>query len=401
MNLKTGPLLWLDSLPEPPQYPRLEEDISCAVLVIGGGEAGALTSYHLHQAGVDVVLVDRRTIGFGSTSANTGLLQFGNDKPLTSCINTFGEANGVRYYKLCEKAVGDLETLSGQLEIFPDYVRRDSLYYATNAEDVPALQKEYEALKQYGYDVTYLQKADIEQKFSFSKAAAIYARGDAEINPYKLANGLTLTAHKKGMRVYQETEITTHITQDDHLVFFTKDRRQIKAQKAVIATGYETQEIKRNSNALINSSYAIATQPLDDFPGWHNRCLIWETARPYLYIRTTADNRILAGGLDEATNIEAERDAKLLHKKDLLLQEVQQLFPQLPDLRVDYFWSAAFGETHDGYPLIGTQPEFPHCYFPLGYGGNGTVYSTIAAQVLTGLITEGRHPDADMFRFDR
>ena len=43
--------------------------------------------------------------------------------------------------------------------------------------------------------------------------------------------------------------------------------------------------------------------------------LIWETARPYIYMRTTVDNRIIIGGLDEDTNIAQERDSKLIHKK--------------------------------------------------------------------------------------
>lgn len=401
MNLKTGPLNWLDTLPSPPVYPQLTEDIECEVLVIGGGEAGSLAAYHLTESGVDTVIVDRRRIGFGSTSANTGLLQFANDKPLTACINTFGERDGVRFYQLCKEAVDDLERISAQLEISPDYIRRDSLYYASNEFDLPPLQKEFLALKNYGFDVTYLNQQEIGEKFSFSKPGAIYSRGDAEINPYKLANGLVHHAHKKGLRVFQETEIVSHVFHPDHIVFYTKDRRQIRAQKAVFCTGYETQEIKVNPNAVLSSSYAVVTEPVSEFPGWHNRCLIWETARPYLYIRTTADNRIVVGGKDESTIITEERDRMLLNKRDLLLQTVQEMFPEIPNLRADYFWSATFGGTHDGYPLIGTQPEFPNCYFSLGYGGNGTVYSTIGAQIVTDLITKGKSPDADLFRFDR
>ncbi|MNV82668.1 hypothetical protein D3C71_1764180 [compost metagenome] len=41
-----------------------------------------------------------------------------------------------------------------------------------------------------------------------------------------------------------------------------------------------------------------------------------------------------------------------------------------------------FGTTHDGLPLIGPHPLFPRCFFVEGYGGNGTVYSMLAARVL-------------------
>ncbi|RXT06303.1 FAD-binding oxidoreductase [Ammoniphilus sp. CFH 90114] len=402
LDLKNGPLSWLDTLPSPPTYPQLEEDIVCDVLVIGGGEAGSLCAYHLAEQQVDTVIVDRRRFGFGSTSANTGLLQFANDKELTACINTFGEEKGVRFYKLCQNAVSEIGKLCNKLKIFPDYVSRDSLYYATSIEDVPSLQKEYLTLKKHGFPVRYMKEEEIREKYSFSKPAAIFATGDADINPYKFANSLIYSAVDFGLRAYQETEIVSRETEKDHVVLYTKNRKRIKARKVIFATGYETQiQLQNNANAVLSSSYAIVTQPIEEFTGWPDRCLIWETARPYLYIRTSVDNRIIAGGFDEPMVQAEQRDARLIHKRDLLVQAVQELFPSIPNLRADYYWSATFGGTHDGYPLIGEQPEYPHCYFALGYGGNGTVYSMIAAQIITSLITQGTHQDADLFRFNR
>jgi glycine/D-amino acid oxidase-like deaminating enzyme len=371
------------------------------VLVIGSGAAGSLISYCLQDSQVDTVVVDKRLIGMGSTSANTGLLQFANDKTLSACMHSFGSEKGERFYRLCKEAVDELETLAKGLEINPEFVRRDSLYYASCTEDVPALLQEYEALKTHGFDVSYLRQNEIEKQFSFSKPAAIYARGDADINPYKLVHGLIDAAHRQGLRVYQQTEMISHVVDGEGLLFFSKNRHKIRAQKAIIATGYEAQSFCKDANAVIESSYAIAPQPLSAFAGWPHRCLIWETARPYLYLRTTADNRIVAGGFDETTMIAHERDAHLLRKRDLLLQTVQTMFPDMPDLRAEYFWSAHFGNTHDGVPLIGCQAAYPNCYFALGYGGNGTVYSAIAARIIRDLICQGYHPDADIFAFDR
>lgn len=64
-------------------YPTLKQDLVCGVAVIGGGITGALVAYHLIQAGVDTVLVDKRDIGHGSTSASTSLLQYEVDTPAT------------------------------------------------------------------------------------------------------------------------------------------------------------------------------------------------------------------------------------------------------------------------------------------------------------------------------
>ncbi|WP_409343077.1 NAD(P)/FAD-dependent oxidoreductase [Paenibacillus sp. MBLB4367] len=401
MNLSTGFLLWPDTLPHVPVYPPLEEDTECETLVIGSGEAGALCAFGLTEAGVKTIVVDKRHIGFGSTRANTGLIQYANDKELTSCIRTFGQDKGIRFYRCCQRAVGEVGDICGKLSIDPEYVRRDSLYFASCPEDAVRLQEEYEVLIANGFPVEYLSPERISDRFSFRKAGAIYSRGDAEVNPYKLAVSLIDAAVRRGARAYVNTEIVNRREEGGRLVFVTKGNRRIVANNAVFATGYETQQIKRNPNAVLSSSFGIATQRLDTFEGWHNRCLLWETARPYLYIRTTPDNRIVAGGFDEDVIAPKERDAMLERKRDLLVKALQELFPRIPELKAEYYWSATFGSTHDGYPLIGMQEDFPGCYFALGYGGNGTAYSTIAASVITGLITKGHHPDADLFRFER
>ncbi|WP_409178704.1 NAD(P)/FAD-dependent oxidoreductase [Brevibacillus fortis] len=400
MIFVTGKLYWPETLPGPPLYPALTEDVKCDVLIIGGGEAGALVSYYLKQHDVDVILVDKQRVSGGSSIANTGLLQICNDKTLTACIHSFGEQKGVRFYELTRRAVDELEKISGQLDHSPDYIRRDSLYYASEPADAESLRTEYQLLKKCGFPVTYFERADIEKRFSFSKEGAIYSKGDAEFNPYKFTNGVIAHSVKKGTRVYENTEVVHQKVHDGGLLVYTKSGHTITCRRAVFATGYEAQSMKRNANAVISSSFSIVTNPVDSFPGWPKSCLIWETARPYLYIRTCPEGRIIVGGLDEPLSDLQKRDASSLKKRDQLLAKIQALFPQIP-MRAEYYWGATFVETHDGLPLFGEQEGFPHCLFTLGYGGNGTVYSTIGAQIISDLITKGGHSDADLFAFDR
>src|SRR5688572_15752396 len=84
-------------------YPSLVKNISTQVVIMGGGISGALTAWHLQQAGFDVVLVDRRHIGMGSTAASTALLQYEIDTPLHKLIDKVGEKNAVKSYLLCLK----------------------------------------------------------------------------------------------------------------------------------------------------------------------------------------------------------------------------------------------------------------------------------------------------------
>ena len=65
----------------------------------------------------------------------------------------------------------------------------------------------------------------------------------------------------------------------------------------------------------------------------------------------------------------------------MLQRKLHRLLPKL-DPTIDYAWTGAFGETTTGLPIIGPVPGMPHCWIALGYGGNGTTYAAIAADVI-------------------
>lgn len=73
----------------------------------------------------------------------------------------------------------------------------------------------------------------------------------------------------------------------------------IKSDHLLFATGYNKSLLFPGVKPEINRSYAIVTQPIKDLSQWKDREMIWETKRPYLYLHTTADGRLIAGGLDE------------------------------------------------------------------------------------------------------
>jgi len=398
MELYSGKSCWIDTLPAPPDFPALDRDVSCDVAIVGAGSTGALCAYELIRHGLDVIVVDKRKAGSGSSCVNTGLVQYINDKPLSACIHSFGTEQAVRFYSLCREAVSELQNLCSGME-GTDFVRRDSLYVASRPEDADVLKKESGILTGYGFDAEYWDEQTTASRFAFGKAA-LYSRGDAELNPYRFVNSLLAAIRRQGGRIYEHTEVKRHTTSPDSITLYT-DKWKIRARYVVFASGYETQERVANPNAVLSSTFAIATQPLDSFPDWPQRCLIWESARPYMYIRTTPDSRIIAGGFDERTNIADERNRMLPRKASMLLERLREMFPRLPELRASYSWAAAFGSTHDGLPMIGPHPSCPRCFLALGYGGNGTLYSKIAASILSGLIVNGGHPDAELFRVDR
>jgi glycine/D-amino acid oxidase-like deaminating enzyme len=128
--------------------------------------------------------------------------------------------------------------------------------------------------------------------------------------------------------------------------------------------------------------------------------MMWETARPYYYLRTTVDGRAMIGGGDESFLDPRARAALLGFKTRLLERKFRQFFPQI-EFETAYAWAGTFGETPDGLPYIGRHAAFPHAYFALGYGGNGVTFSLIAANLIRDLWLGRKNPDAEIYRFDR
>ncbi|WP_238996531.1 NAD(P)/FAD-dependent oxidoreductase [Paenibacillus pinistramenti] len=382
------------------QYPSLSRNVQCEVLIIGGGLSGALAACTLAKSGRQVILLEKQRIASGSSSANTGLIQYTSDKTLTSCIHTFGEEQGVRFYKSCLDAVKGLldmdRELGGAGEMFP----RNSLYFASSDEDLADLYEEYETLHRYGLPAEWLNRGEIASRFPFAKPGAIYTSGDAELNPYRLIHALMTSAAAKGAEIYENSPVTGFHHEGNH-VRCRSGEHVITANHVIIAAGYESQEIRRDRGAYLTQSFALVTEPVSFLDQWHEKCLIWESARPYLYLRTTPDHRIIVGGLDEQLSPSGLDEARFRSRSEVLLERLAELFPQAAGVKAEYAWGAVFGQSRDGLPFIGEHPDYPGCWFMEGYGGNGAVYSYIAARLITQAIMGERSPDLELYALKR
>jgi glycine/D-amino acid oxidase-like deaminating enzyme len=400
MDLKSGYPFWPIKNGLIASYPALKQDLTCDVAVIGGGITGALIAYYLTEAGCDTVVVDRRDIGSGSTSASTGLLQYEVDRPLFQLIDMVGREHAVRSYLLCLEAIGKLARLIGELDDDCGFEQKHSLYLASRRRHVGDLRKEYQARRACGIRLDYLDQAEIASRYSFSYPAALFSYDAAQVDAYRLTHALLRAATRHGLRVYDRTAVTDYVHTDAGMLLTTDRGCRIAARKVAFAAGFEAHQYLRRKIVSFKSTYALISEPLEHFEGWPDQCLIWESARPYVYMRTTNDGRVIIGGEDDMFDSEARRERRLDRKRDKLVKRFRELFPAI-DLEVAYYWAGTFGETADGLAYIGETPECPNGYFALGYGGNGITYRLIAAEINSDIYTGRPNRDAEIFRFDR
>ncbi len=400
MNLHSSYPFWLAKNGLPFDYPKVEESTSADVVIMGGGISGALVAYHLINAGVNCMLIDARTIGLGSTCASTSLLQYEIDTPLCELIDKAGLKNAVRAYQLCAEAIDKLGKIAKKIK-FTDFEFNQSLYYAAFKKDLFFLKEEFNARKENGFDVDFLDKRVLKKQFSIDAPGAILSAAGAQTNAYSFTHALLQYAKTKGVKVFDRTPII-HIEHHKNNVALTVENGcSIKAKKLVYATGYEAVKFIDEKIVALHCTFACASEQANEKQKfWTDDVLIWNTADPYLYMRSTKDKRILIGGRDEEFYSPAKRDALLPGKIKQLVNDFNKVFPHIA-FKPEFSWAGTFGATKDGLPFIGNYKKLSNSLFALGFGGNGITFSLIAAEILTGNITGRKNNDENIFLFER
>jgi glycine/D-amino acid oxidase-like deaminating enzyme len=346
-------------------------------------------------------VIDKRDVASGSTAASTALLQYEIDTALTDLIAMRGADHATRVYLASRDAVHKLASLAGRLPGNTGFDRKKSLYLARKRHDCKALRKEWELRRAIGIDVDWLERSDITDRFAFRRPAALLSHTAAQVDAYALTHALLREGSRLGLRVFDRTDVASIESTKRGVTLRTRARRIVHAHRLVVATGYETQSFLKHKVAHLVSTYAVASEPLTSFEGWgEDQCLIWEHARPYLYLRTTPDRRVIVGGEDEDFRDPDRRDRLLPRKTARLTEKFHELFA---DLAFDpaFAWTGTFGETADGLAYIGEHPDWPHTYFALGYGGNGITFSLLAAEIIRDAVLGRQNDEAELFRFDR
>ena len=401
MDLKSGSPYWAVKNGLMAAFPSLENDIACEVAVIGGGITGALIAHELSTHGHEVAVIEQRDVGWGSTAASTALLQYEIDTHMVDLAKDYGEDNAALAYRACAKAIPMLQALAAQVKDV-DFARMHSLYYASRRWNVPAMRDEFAMRARHGFDMEWLERGEVRERFGFDAPAAILSSLAARIDPYRMAYRLLARVEKNGGTVHDRTAIKTLDTTPRGVSLRTDSGATIRAKHVVQAAGYANQHWLKQSVAQNRSSYAFITDPIDaEALGPLRDTMMWESARPYLYLRSTGDGRLLVGGEDDAVDIPARRDRRVEKKARILQKKVASLFPGLK-IKPAFSWAGTFAETEDGLPFFGPHAQHgKRIHFAMAYGGNGITYSMIGAGLIRALIERRKHPLSALFSFDR
>lgn len=365
---------------------------------------GAMIAEAFTRQGVNVAVVESARIGQGSTAASTALLLQEPDYDLGALTERYGRRLARRIWTLSENAAADFIDTIRRLKIACDLDKRDSLYYTLDEDRARTLQRELQRRHKAGLAGTWLDPAALSRASGIRGAGAIRTKGNAQLNPLKACAGFIDAAARGGADVFERSTINRIRSVGDGVRLYSS-HGTIDALQVVIATGYATRYFRPLAGRFrLRRTYVLATNRIgvgDRRRLGMGKVMLWDTARPYHYVRWTPDRRLLLGGEDHPVKPGARRALQFVDATRTLRDYFEELFPVLGEVGIDTAWEGLFAMTPDGLPYIGPHRRYPRHAFALGYGGNGMTFAALAARILVEQWRGVSSPDHALFAFNR
>ena len=327
-------------------FGALRESIKVDVAVVGAGITGALVADALLETGNSIAVLDRRGPAKGSTSATTALLQFELDEPLVNLARKIGRRRAARAYWRSAAAVDYLRARIADLRLRCSFQERMTAYLPGDVLGVKGLREEAAERARVGLRSQFMDRDRLRALTTIEGPGAILSSGAGELDPVALVAGLWRSALSRGAALYAPANVVNVEPGRASVTLTTGEGCEVRARYAVFATGYEPLKLVKTRKHKIISTWAMATAPQPDRL-WPSRCLIWEAADPYLYLRTTREGRIIVGGEDEEFSDEDKRDRLIPAKIKAIRRKLKTLLPTV-DTEPEFSWAGCLGRVRRG-----------------------------------------------------
>ena len=396
---------WLDSLEPVASETSLQQDISCDLLIVGGGFCGLWSAIQAREKNPDrqIVLIEAKSIANGASGRPAAIMS-------TSVMH--GIDNTERMFP---GEVAELERLGREnMDGFRDTLERydidcdiewgGEMKVSVGDQGLEAIEEDYQLYRKYDHDAVKLDRDQLQAEIRSPvfHAAVWSKKRSGTVHPGKLVRGLKKAALDLGINIYENTPHLSNSLSGEKIRVKTP-LATIEANKVLLATNaWAAGHRKIQTRVAAIRDRIVVTEPLTaqqmEKVGWQNRQGIYDTRTQLNYMRLTADNRILFGGrLDYFFG----NDTDPAHDKTpepyiRLVNSFYRTFPQLKEeIRFSHAWSGPIGLT----TRMAVHYQRYHggkMVFAGGYSGFGVTASRFGARVGLAILDGEDIPETRM-----
>ena len=373
------------------KYPKLSQNISADVAIIGGGLTGIQTAYMLANKGLKVVVLEKDKLCSGTSGGSTGKITSQHGLIYKYLKDLNGKEFAKKYYEANEKAKENIIKIIDKEKIECDLEIKNSYVFTEVEKEVQNIKEETE----------YTKKLNIPSEFVSEIAlpidiyGAIKFENQAQFDPVKYVYGLAKSIIKNGGEIYENSKVLETVENDGRYDIITKEG-EVRAKHLVIATRYPIIRFPGYyfMKMYQSTSYVLLVDTNTDLEldGYYINI-----ENPVLSFRTVKDgdkNLLLAVGYDYKTGSEI-----IGNPFEYLKARIKNMYPEAEILKT---WTAEDCISLDKIPYIGDFSDImDNCYVATGFNKWGITSSNIGANIIADKILGNKNEYEDIFESSR
>ncbi|RWA65252.1 FAD-binding oxidoreductase [Mesorhizobium sp.] len=378
---------WYEDTAGPrPEYPALDGDRTCDVVIIGGGFTGLSAAAHLAKAGTNVVLIEAHRFGDGASGRNGGQLGTGQRAWAEDLEAEYGFSRAKSLFDLAEEAKTHLLDFAAANAIEIDYMP-GQLSVAHKRRYVDDYKAHAEIMaSRFGYPhVSFMDANETAERLGSTRYfGGTRDTGTGHIHPLKLVIGTAKVAAAAGAHLFERMP-STGIAASGGKVRVTTAKGTISAEKCLIAVNAYGGNLEPVSASHIMpiGSFIGATVPLGAeskvLPGGES---VDDSRFVVRYFRRSKDGRLLFGGRE----VYAVNDPKDIHIH--IRRQIADLYPALKDVEITHGWGGYVGITVPRKPFV--REVMPNVISMGGYSGHGVTLSNFFGKLYAETVAGNR-----------
>jgi sarcosine oxidase subunit beta len=352
-----------------------------SVVIVGGGVIGTSAAFHLAEAGVDVVLLERAQLGSGSTCRAAGGVRA-----------QFSDALNIEIAQRSLRAFRDFARRPGW-EI--DFKQVGYLFVLSEEPDVAVFERNVQLQNQYGVPSRILSAARARELCPLLAGddilAAAFSPEDGHLAPEAVVQGYAFGARALGAHVRVGCEVLDIASSDGEITDVITTHGAIRTGTVVCAAGAWS----RGCGEMVGVDLPVTplrrqvlfTEPIAGLPP-HLPMTI-DFASSFYFHREGPGVLLGMSDPEEQPGFVTETSDDWIPR---LIEVAARRAPRIADAGIRGGWAGLYEMTPDHNAIIGEARVVSRFLYATGFSGHGFLQGPAVGEIVRDLVLERQSP---------